>query len=128
MEWKKFKSPNSMTRRVALLSGHVYTILPDSYTALPEFAWSEAYSAGCISEDMAAGSVIPPSLLKELQEEAGLIEELEIAIKEAVEVNAQDAFNKSKGDPIAAYFVNKLGKPVKREYLMKAWNNITNGA
>lgn len=124
MEWKKFKSPNSMVRRVALLSGHIYEV-GQEYVTLPEFAWSEAYSKGCISEEMLVGQNIPAVLLESLSNEAGEIEELELAIKEAIDVNAQDAFLKS-GDPRTTYFSHKLGKQVNKELLYRAWFNVQN--
>jgi hypothetical protein len=126
MQWKKFKSPNSMTRRVATLSSHIYLIEPNKYTNVPDKDWSACYAAGCISEDMLNTGLIPASLLTELVEEQGHIEELEIAIKEAIRDNAQDAFYKN-GDPKPPYFTIKLGKNVTKEYLMKAWSNLQNG-
>lgn len=118
-----------MERRVALLSGHIYLVNGYEWQALPEFAWSEAYSKGCVSEDMFTGGGvnIPPELLKGMVDEAGLIEELEGAIKDAITVNAQDAFYKGSGDPKTNWFAAKLAKNVTKEQVMKAWFNVQNG-
>jgi hypothetical protein len=116
-----------MTRRVATTSSHIYIIYPDKYTMVSDDAWSACYAAGCISEDMLATGMIPPALLAELTDEQGHIEELERAIKEAIDFNAQDAFYKN-GNPKPIYFTAKLGKMVNNEPLMKAWLNLQNGA
>jgi len=115
-----------MTRRVAMLSSHVYLIEPHKYTNIPEDAWSACYAAGCISEDMLNTGMIPPALLAGLVEEQGLVLELECAIEDAMKENAGEAFYKN-GDPKPPYFSVKLGKVVTKEYLMKAWLNLQNG-
>lgn len=125
MQWKKFRSPNSSVRRVALLSGHVFEIGLE-YVNLPEFAWSEAYRAGCMSEDMAVNNSVPSELLKALSDEATEMDKIKEIILDAIEVSERSAFKKD-GNPNLVYLTHKLGYRPEPGLVGKVWFRIQNG-
>ena len=51
MEYKNFKSFLGEDIRVALTSGHVFSIGREEWYPIPQFAWQEAFSLGATSED-----------------------------------------------------------------------------
>lgn len=125
VQWKKFRSPNSFVRRIALLSGHIYLVGME-YQELPDFAWSEAYRAGCVSEDMAVNSNVPPDLLKALSDEAGEMDAIKEVLLVAIENSVHDAFKKS-GEPNLVWLRNKLGYRPEPALVDKVWFRIENG-
>lgn len=125
VQFKKFHSPNSFVRRVALLSGHIYEV-GFEWQLLPEFAWSAAYAAGCVSEDMSVNNNIPAELLKALSDEAGEMEAIKTAILEAIEFSVHNAFKKD-GSPNLLYLSNKLNHRVDHGLVDKVWFRIQNG-
>ena len=107
MQFKKFRSPDQFTRRLALLSGHVY-LVGNEFQSLPEFAWKEAFSQGCLTEDMIVALQIDPSVVQGLSEQAGLKMKVREAVQDAIKHNRAEAFKKD-GYPNAVWLSNKIG-------------------
>lgn len=63
--YKKFRTLREDKVRIALTSGHI-TVVDKDWVDLHEIFWSEAYSKGCMSEDMVGTTppipqIIPPT-------------------------------------------------------------------
>lgn len=126
MAFKSFRSPTPDTRRIALTTGHIYLIGPE-WSPLPDFAWTEAYAAGCISEDMNATG-IPSEVLRTLSDEAALLDEVKAVIQEAIDDSVAEAFFKTSGAIKPAYVRNKLSRPeLPIPLVEKAWAKIQLG-
>ncbi len=127
MSYKNFKSPTADVRRIALTEGGHIFLIGTEWKPVPEFAWSSAYAAGCISEDMAVNGNIPAELLRTLADESVLIEEIKKTILQAVEDGTVEAFNKD-GSPKATWVRTALGKKdIGAHVVDRVWSKIQNG-
>lgn len=123
---KQFRSPGADIR-VSSTSGHVAIITKD-LRPLHQSLWAQAYTLGALSEDMKE----PPSILTylaEKKEEAIVQEEADFAaIKKALLpaiANPSEYLN-AKNELIYRKTISLIGKPVKKDVIEKAWEELIN--
>lgn len=125
-EKKKFKAPNGHPDiRVALTSGHV-TIIGQKFIDLPELFWQGAYAEGALSEDM----VDPRSFDEAVAEKAAEVKEEADKFYKFLKEQLQTIYDKpngnidKNGNPLYRRVVSLVKKTVKKELIMKAWDEI----
>jgi len=125
IKFKNFKSVDGQAKRVALMSGHTY-IIGDTWVLLPDFAWSEAYSKGCASEEMIAaverGDTLA-SLVNVNTLEENLTEKLQTLFRAWMETAAEDCFD-SKGMPKLAKVRAALGAHITKMQVVAAYADL----
>lgn len=123
---KKFKAPNGQPDiRVALLSGHI-TIIGQQFVDLAELFWAEAYSLGALSEDMTD----PKTFDQAVQEKADEVKAEEAKFYKFLKRQLRTIYDKptgnvdKNGNPMYRRVVSLVKKTVKKELIMKAWDEI----
>lgn len=125
IKWKNFKSVDGQSKRVVLMSGHTY-IVGDDWVLMPDFAWSEAYSKGCVSEEMIAaverGDTLA-TLINVNTLEENLQEKIKTLIKAWMDTCAEDNFD-SKGMPKLAKVRAALGSHITKMQVVAAYADL----
>lgn len=127
---KKFKAPNGEPDiRIALLSGHI-TIIKQEYVNLPEIFWTEAYSAGALSEDMTDSKTFDQAVKEKAKEVKEQEEEFYQFLKEKLkEIYKKPTGNVDRnGDPLYRRVVSLVKKAPKKELITRAWKELTEEA
>lgn len=122
---KRFKSTSGTPIRIALLSGHVAWVQTE-WTDLQERFWSEAYSLGCISEDMIKNtsmSQVDHRVLNTLNNIALQKNEVEDAIRRLVKENKLDDFDKN-GKPKSSVLTTMVGFRVTNSMRDEVWYRV----
>lgn len=117
----KFKSKSGSPVRIALLSGHV-TIVTGEFQQLNEIFHSEAYSLGCVSEDMIqnkAASAIPLHQAEAIADKATTEDLIIEEFKRIVEENDQSVMTKS--GPDARHLTTIVGKRISTSLRNELW-------
>ena len=106
-----------------MISGHI-TIVGTEFAELHERFHKDAYSLGCISEDMlksAAAEAIPAKMAETLVRTATKLTRLLEVMEDWVENNKLDNFSKSTGKPNAMLLSDALGESVSGAERDEAW-------
>lgn len=122
---KRFKATGTNPVRLATLDGHVSWVGTE-WTDLHERHHSEAYSAGCISEDMiknTASKGIDPSVVNTMNNIALQKNEVETAIRKLVEDNDLESFD-SKGKPKSTVLSQMVGFRVTNSIRDEVWHRV----
>lgn len=126
MNRKKFKAPNgSDDIRVALDSGHI-TIIGREYIDLPEFFWGEAYRLGAISEDMTDSKTFEEAVAEKAAQVRKEEAEFYQLLKEKLRTiyDSPNGNVDRNGNPLYRRVVSLVKKAVKKEMIMKAWDQV----
>lgn len=126
MESKKFKSITGSRVRIALLDGHVAWI-EEEWTDLHPRFHSEAYAAGCVSEDMYRNSKLSDAdarVANTMQNVALQKKDVEDAIRKLVEDNELDAFDRKNGKPKSTVLSEMVGFRVTNPVRDEVWYRV----
>jgi len=122
----KFRSRNGEPVRVILTSGQC-AIVGNEWCEIPETLHLEAYSLGCVSDNMEVTQEVQKAedagVLDKLQEDAKLKAQVRSAIEKAVSDNNLRAFTNS-GNPVAKYITDSVGHTVDKHIRDAVWNEM----
>ena len=121
---KRFKTNDGSKVRIAQLSGHVAWV-GASYEELHERFHSDAYSLGCVSEDMQKNTVldsVSPKQVDELLERSAIDNAIIAEFKRIVDENDQDAMSNS--GPDAAKLSKKIGHRISSQKRNGMWHKF----
>jgi hypothetical protein len=122
---KKFKTQGVEDVRLASIDGHVTFVTPEWKELHPRFH-SQAYSMGCISDDMVRNTALEgmdTSVVNTLNNVALQKNEVETAIKRLVADNNLDAFD-SKGKPKSTILTEMVGFRVTNPVRDEVWYKV----
>jgi len=122
MEYKEFRSNSADERYIALLSGHTFRIGRD-WVDIPEFAWTDCYSNGCISKDMLASvatSVVDENVLQTLTKVATRKDDIKNILEKWVKENNREKFSKD-GKPHLMKLAEELGYRPSKGHVEEIW-------
>lgn len=122
---KRFKSTSGNQVRIALLSGHV-ALVETTWTELHQRFWTDAYSQGCISEDMVKNtstSDVDPKVLNTLNNIALQKSEISDAIRKLVRDNVLESFD-TNGKPKATKLTSMVGFRVTNSLRDEVWYKV----
>lgn len=123
METKKFKSIASKPVRIALLDGHVAWVTEEWVDLHPRFH-SEAYAAGCVSQDMYRNAQLSETdarIANTMQNVALQKREVEDAIRKLVEENDLESFDNKNGKPKSTVLTEMVGFRVTNAIRDEVW-------
>jgi hypothetical protein len=129
VEYKKFKSPDNKERYFTLDSGHAFRVYGE-WIGLPEFAWTTAYSNGCISEDMirnAALEGLPDAAIKSITNSANRDERIKAVILQWIKDDDMGKFT-TAGLPNARKVSDELGIQATKGEVVKIFHKIQESA
>lgn len=125
MQNKRFKSMTGEEVRIARIDGHV-TLIGTEWTDVHPRFHTDAYAAGCISEDMvksSATSDVDPKVVNTLNNIALQKNEVESAIIKLVKNNDLESFD-SKGKPKATVLTQMVGFRVTNAVRDEVWYKV----
>ena len=125
VEFKKFKSPDHTERYFTLDSGHAFRVYGE-WIDLPEFAWTTAYSHGCVSEDMVKNAMLeglPSAAIKSITEATGRDKQIENVLRRWIDNNEQENFTNA-GTPNAKKVGLELGLVTTKNEVMEVFYMI----
>lgn len=124
MEIKRFKSMSGEEVRIARIDGHV-AIIGTEWTDLHPRFHSDAYAAGCISEDMIrnAPTDVDPKVVNTLNNIALQKNEVESAIIQLVKDNDLEAFD-TKGKPKSSILTKMVNFRVTNAMRDEIWYKV----
>lgn len=125
MENKRFKSMSGEDVRIARVDGHV-TVITTEWTDIHPRFFSEAYAAGCISEDMVkAGSSnsLDPRVVNTMNNVALQKNEVESAIMKLVKENDLDSFD-TNGKPKSQVLTKMVNFRVTNAMRDEVWYKV----
>lgn len=125
----KFKSLTNEPVRISMISGHI-TIVGTEFAELHERFHKDAYSLGCISEDMlksAAAEAIPAKMAETLVRTHTKAQRIAETIGNWVEDNKLSNFSNSTGKPNANLLSDALGESVSSAERDEAWYKYEEG-
>jgi hypothetical protein len=121
---KRFKSRSGKDVRIAQLSGHI-AIVGGEYADLHERFHSDAYSQGCVSEDMQKNTVldsVSPQQVEDLLSKSALDAAILAEFKRIVDENDQDAMTKS--GPDARLLSTVVGQRISTQKRNAMWHKF----
>jgi len=123
---KKFKAPNGVADiRVALDNGHI-TIIGQEFISLSEMFWAASYAGGAISEDMAESKTIDEAVADKVAE----VKAEEARFYKFLKRQLRTIYDSPNGNvdrngfPIYRRVISLVKKTVKKDLIMKAWEEI----
>lgn len=125
MENKRFKSMTGEEVRLAQVTGHI-TIIGTEWTDVHPRFFSDAYSAGCISEDMvksAASDSLDPRVVNTMNNVALQKNEVESAIIKLVKENNLESFD-MKGKPKSQVLTQMVNFRVSNAMRDEVWYRV----
>lgn len=120
---KNFKVTGTQPIRLVADGGHV-TWVTTEWQPLHQRFHMDAYSKGCISEDMiknVSTTDVAPSVINTLNNIAIQKDEIETAIKKMVEKGSPEDFQKRDGKPKAATITQLVGFRVTNSMRDDVW-------
>ena len=122
---KKFKSSDNKERYIAMTNGHCFRIAGE-WVDVPEWAWSECYAAGCISEDILKGLVAEAAVDPRVSKDVDRREQIKATLKRWVADNEVDKFT-AGGKPKLKDLNEELGWVTSKGIVYEIWFNIQEG-
>lgn len=122
---KNFKSPDGTEKYIALTSGHTWRIYGD-WVSVPEWAWSDCYAIGCISEDQIQNTIrdsVDQGVVDTLSRVRDREDRIKNAIRKWYENNEREHFD-STGRPKTISLRDELSLKISVQERNKCWREL----